>query len=497
MDMREKFLSIFFKRSRLLIIALFVIGFIFCIIPLQRFQENLLKVNSIEDARLYSRAISHFRTIYTREVVLKAQKHGMKITHDYKKDAHAIPLPAAFSMLLGEEIAKDRYGGKVSLYSPYPFSWRKNTGGLTDDFKKAAWSAFLKDPQTDYFRFENENGATYLRYAVPDVMRESCVQCHNTHPQSPKVGWKVGDVRGILEVKRPVTQVNEKATTLFYERMLQLFGFLIIFLIFLYFLLTSLRKKIALLDAQAVLIQNQQQQLVQNSKMSALGEMAGGIAHEINNPLAAINMTVRTMKKQLQKENTDKNSMLQCMNDVEATVARIHKIVMGLRTISRNDPNEKLDSVLLQSIFDDVLSLCAEKIKNSGIELTIDDSEGVLNKLVQCSRIPLSQVIINLIQNAHDAIEEARSDQAKWIKIKLHLNQKLLVVKVIDSGAGIDKAIVDKIFQPFFTTKDIGKGTGIGLSLSKSIIEKQSGRLYYDHTSAKTCFVIEIPQNLS
>ena len=173
-------------------------------------QENVIKSSGLHNAKLYSDAITAFRTIYTSEVISAAEQHGLKVTHDYlgKK---AIPLPATLSIMLGNKIAENGSGVNTNLYSPYPFPWRKKTGGLVDDFRKKAWEHFSNSVAKPYYEFYLDKDKELLRYAVADVMRESCVNCHNTHPASPETNWKVGDVRGILEITLPLRKVISSA----------------------------------------------------------------------------------------------------------------------------------------------------------------------------------------------------------------------------------------------------------------------------------------------
>jgi hypothetical protein len=93
------------------------------------------------------------------------------------------------------------------LYSPFPFSFRKKNVGLKDDFAQKAWEFFKKNPQKPYFRFEEVQGRWSFRYATADLMRPDCVPCHNTHPDSPKRTWKIGEVRGVLEVIHPYESI--------------------------------------------------------------------------------------------------------------------------------------------------------------------------------------------------------------------------------------------------------------------------------------------------
>ncbi|MCZ6890012.1 MAG: DUF3365 domain-containing protein, partial [Gammaproteobacteria bacterium] len=144
-----------------------------------RTQASLVESMALQDAALYSDTLREFRTLYTSEVVEAVLTHGIEVSHDYKSKAGAIPLPATFSMLLGNRIAEHGGGGEMRLYSPYPFPWRQETGGLTDDFNRYAWDSLNENPDESVFRFTEVDGRAVLRYATADVMRKDCVGCHN------------------------------------------------------------------------------------------------------------------------------------------------------------------------------------------------------------------------------------------------------------------------------------------------------------------------------
>lgn len=110
--------------------------------------------------------------------------------------------------------------------------------------------------------------------------------------------------------------------------------------------------------------------------------------------------------------------------------------------------------------------------------------------IVNCRDTQISQVILNLISNAKDAVLPLKE---KWIKVILQQKENKVVLQVVDSGSGISLDIREQIFQPFFTTKDVGNGTGLGLSISNEIIKMHYGRLFIDHTCPNTCFTIELP----
>ena len=154
--------------------------------------SSLINQSALENAALYSQALAEFRTIYTAKVVARLKGQGVTITHDYETRDGAIPLPATLSMELGKRIGEHQSGAETQLYSPYPFPWREESGGLRDGFSKEAWHRLSQDPTEPFYRFEEVEGRTTLRYATADLMRPACVNCHNTHPDTPKNDWKAG-----------------------------------------------------------------------------------------------------------------------------------------------------------------------------------------------------------------------------------------------------------------------------------------------------------------
>lgn len=228
-----------------------------------------------------------------------------------------------------------------------------------------------------------------------------------------------------------------------------------------------------------------QQALIQTAKMTSLGEMAAGIAHEINTPLAII-VSATDQVKELFKNNAKEKAFLR-LEKIQSTALRIAQIVRGLRTFSRSSEEDSSANTHLQQIILDTISLCSEKFKIRGTSL---DFKMHHDPEVLCIPTQLSQVILNLLNNSLDATETLPT---KWVKIDLSGDSTKCFIKITDSGHGISTAIQNKIMQPFFTTKDVGKGTGLGLSISKGIIDSFKGRLFYDTTSPNTCFIIELP----
>lgn len=222
--------------------------------------------------------------------------------------------------------------------------------------------------------------------------------------------------------------------------------------------------------------------MIFTSKMASLGEMAGGIAHEINNPLAIISGKAEQVIKYLQSPEIDREKTIQALEKIEDTSFRISKIIKGLRSFSRAGEMDPSKETLVLELIEETLDLCRERIRSENIELVLDvEKELKLN----CRITQIQQVIINLLNNSLDAIKHL---EERWIRISAGRQGKQIFITITDSGKGIPKELADKIMNPFFTTKEVGKGTGLGLSISKRIMEAHNGRLIYNHDSPNTSF---------
>jgi len=244
-------------------------------------------------------------------------------------------------------------------------------------------------------------------------------------------------------------------------------------------------------------LEDLQQTAIQASKMAALGEMAGGIAHEINNPLSIILCKASILIEEVKTIKTEPPEMRQKIIDdalkIQSTSVRISKIIKGLKTISRNADEDPMEKVMISQIVNDSLELCSDKFTENSILHEINYGDCAV-AVIEGRPAQLSQVLINLLNNSIDALDPLSE---KWIKLELSTTANGVKIIVTDSGQGISKMIVDKLMQPFFTTKGAGKGTGLGLSISKGIIEKHQGKFYYNPDSPHTQFVIELPKSTS
>ena len=167
--------------------------------------EAVVQQYATESAQTHADSVTQFRNFYTQELVPRAVKGGLEITHDYKSRDNALPLPATLTIDLGHYLSKVDGGAQVSLYSGQPFPWRLQERSL-DDFQKQALQHLKDQPNKPFVREEVMDGRRVLRFAQADRMLPNCVACHNSYPGSPRTDWKVGDVRGALEVVLPVSR---------------------------------------------------------------------------------------------------------------------------------------------------------------------------------------------------------------------------------------------------------------------------------------------------
>lgn len=233
-----------------------------------------------------------------------------------------------------------------------------------------------------------------------------------------------------------------------------------------------------------------QVQIVRAAKMSALGEMSSGIAHEINNPLAVILGYAHSLAERAGTGRGSADDTIRLARRQIAMCERISTIVQSLKRFSRESSADPAQTVTVREIVSDTLELCAERFRNFGIELRVPVVADTASSLF-CRPCEVSQVLLNLLMNAFDAVE---SCSTKIIEIGARDWGGFVEISVTDSGPGISPEHQAKIMQPFFTTKPVGRGTGLGLSISKGIAEGHGGDLLFDSSSPRTRFVIRLPK---
>jgi PAS domain S-box-containing protein len=240
-----------------------------------------------------------------------------------------------------------------------------------------------------------------------------------------------------------------------------------------------------------------EQQLIQASKMATLGEMATGVAHELNQPLSVIKTASRFfMKKIRKKEKIADDVLLTMSQEIDSHIDRATKIINHMRQFGRQS-DITLEKVQVNETLRKALEMVGQQLKVRGIEV-IWDLEPDL-PLILADQDRMEQVFINLLINARDAIDEKWRSKMyrkgeKQITLKTESDSQWLSITISDTGPGIPDSIIERIFEPFFTTKKVGQGTGLGLSISYGIIRDLKGSIRaYSRKGKGASFVIKFP----
>jgi len=228
-----------------------------------------------------------------------------------------------------------------------------------------------------------------------------------------------------------------------------------------------------------------QSDLIQAGKLAALGQMSAALSHEFNQPLAAVKAYAENGATLIDRDR---------VGDARDNLSRISSLADRMSTISRHlrnfarEPNQTLGPVLLADVVKDMLEIATPRLKTAGATLDIDIAPPTL--AVRAGMVRLQQVLVNLVSNAADAVED---QQDRRITLTARKKGQKIIITLRDRGPGVPQAIRERIFDPFYSTKGVGKGLGLGLSISYNIIKDFGGRLVVDdHVDGGAVFTVEL-----
>jgi signal transduction histidine kinase len=252
------------------------------------------------------------------------------------------------------------------------------------------------------------------------------------------------------------------------------------------------------------------QRLMQSEKLASLGELAAGVAHEINNPVGYVSSNLHTLQKYLgifdrvldapEVNNSDMAALKQkhkyafirdevhtLMNETLEGLARVKTIIQDLKDFARTNATAYSVAADIHIGLKSTLNIARNQLKNRAeVSLFLGNLP-----MVECSPSQIDQVFLNLIVNAAQAMPEGKLGH---IQIRSDCDEEKVWIEIEDNGQGMPPAVLEKIFDPFFTTKGPGKGTGLGLSVSRSIIQQHGGKLEVHSTvGVGTTFTITLP----
>ena len=229
-----------------------------------------------------------------------------------------------------------------------------------------------------------------------------------------------------------------------------------------------------------------QEQLIQSEKMSAIGQLVSGVAHELNNPLAGISAFAQLLLAEKRFPPDQRTAA----ETIYSEARRASRIVQNLLTFARQHKAEKVPTAINQ-VLDDTLELRGYELRVRGIDVRREYDESIPETMADAHQ--LQQVFLNLITNAEQAMEQ-RDGHHHRLTVRTRRNAEAIRIEVEDTGAGIPANLIERIFNPFFTTKPTGSGTGLGLSISLGIVREHEGRIWAENPpQAGARFVVELP----
>jgi signal transduction histidine kinase len=489
-------------RHPLLVLTALALAGVLLIALFTSYQSRaLMEATALQNAALYSEAIAEFRTLYTSEVVETVRAQGVTVAHDYKDRPGAIPLPATLSMILGERIGTHRSGAHTKLYSAYPFPWRKQDHDrqFEDPFAQRAWEELSQDPSKPYHAFEEVDGHPVLRFATPDRMRPSCIGCHNTHPDSPKRDWALGDVRGVLEVVLPLDESVRQTESTAQLTLALLVVLAAIGLGVLGAGLQTLRRN-ALELTESVRLAREATGRAELARQRAedlarsnldLEQFAYVASHDLREPLRKIRQFGELLESEAGRDLGERATGY--LSRMTGAAGRMDRLISDLLAFARvGSASASFQNVDLGAIAAEVLD---------DLQLQIADADGRVDlealPTVQADPTQMRILLQNLIGNA---LKFQRRDVPPLVRVAAVRSEAdgepVDEISVADNGIGFDESFTERVFEIFGRLHGRSEypGTGIGLAICKKIVERHGGTLSVKSTRGEgACFTFSLP----
>ena len=447
-------------------------------------QERLMRLLLVESAGQYAKALTEFRSLYTDKVVSVARTQGVQISHNLDDSPHALPLPATLTIMLGNRITAANDNTSTRLFSPFPFPWRAQSGGLRDDFDRDAWRYFQQFPDRPYYRFYRESDGDRLRYATADRMRQACIGCHNSHPDSPRRNWQVGDVRGIISVTLPLNRVRQQAEQGLQGSLLLILAVSLIAVTGLYVVIRQLREAAASAHAARDLLEKNNIELAEaNRELTEFNYIA---SHDLQEPLRTLESYTSLLKQDVGEDLSD--DATEDIQFITESTVRMRRLVQDLLILSRTKTQRfKCEVVDLGTCMQTVTDNLQGSIIDTGGKVVWQNLPKVVGDTLQ-----LERVLQNLVANGlkfHDAA-------APMVEVTAQRLNDAWKIAVIDNGIGIDPQYHQQIFTPFKRLHGDREyeGTGIGLASVRKIVERHGGDIGVESKPGDgSCFWFTLP----
>lgn len=530
------------ERVVLVLSVLFGICLLIMAVHVTQIQALLVKAGAFTGADVYMRALKEFRALYTSEVVERLQPMPSAVSHTDQSYVSMIPHPAMMTRMLGERMAAHHRGETTRLYSPYPFPSPNGQGGLQDRFEREAWAYLTAYPDRVFYRFEEKDGQQVLRYATPDIMQEECVHCHNSHPDSPKRDWQVGQVRGILEVRYPVRHWETMAGTTLSDTYGLMGVMAMLWLGGLGLVVTKLRRTAQELEQQverrtaalkSTNVQLEEEIRIRRETEAALREARDQLEQRVTERTAALAEANEGLKREIAERRRAEESIRKLNDDLLRRTAQLeasnkeleafsysvsHDLRAPLRGIDGfsqavlEDYHDKLDdtgrsylqrvraaSQRMAHLIDAMLNLARLTRADLRIEpINLSEiAKAVIQELrrthphrtVACTIAEdlhtkgdphlIRVVLENLLGNAWKFTSERTDAHIEFGRL-IDERKAEISYYVRDNGAGFDMTYVHKLFGAFQRLHAFSEfpGVGIGLATVQRVIQQHGGRVW-------------------
>ena len=501
------FLKIIINKTILTIIFITILLMVYLSVYLPKVTEQNTIDLTIKNSINAVQQIKLTRAYYVEEIVRDIEKFAPQIQFDYEHKG--VDGKIAFPTSLVHELSDiftQNTGMKFQLYSKYPFKIKEDR--VLTPTQKEALEYIEQNDTSIWTKRDVVDGKEVLRVAIADVMtQQACVDCHNYHHDKlwSEGKWKLGDKRGVLEVITPLDEslaannaMKNKILFVIFMAMLILVG---------YYSISLIRREQELLDANELLdikvkeevAKNLQKekQLVQQSRSAVMGDMMAAIIHQWKQPLSIISLNNSAISLQNELKQLDDAFLKSKSQEIKKQIEIMSTTMDDFKNFFK--PSQAVVYDVNESI-DNTLKMVRSIYEKDGIKITVSTSEALMT-LGYTNE--LSQVLINILNNARDAIE-INNSAIKSIAIKTYRQYQYAVITITDCAGGVPEEIIESIFEPYMTTKDQYGGTGIGLDMSNTIIEKVNGSIQVknvitsiDGTQYKGAqFIVRLPLHL-
>jgi signal transduction histidine kinase len=364
-----------------------------------------------------------------------------------------------------------------------------NPNNRADAYEQEILTMFREQNLSHYVEDVEKDGVPYTFYALaPARNKAECMHCHSTPEIAPRdiidiygengFGEKVGDLRSLTAVYTPIHRDHDESTKFF----LLIEGLMLIVFSIIFYIIYHYTKKIKQKD----------ELIAKQSQFAAMGEMIGMIAHQWRQPITGIGMAADNMKLDIELQTVDEKVWGDNLNMITNQIHYLSKTIDDFRNFFR--PNQQPVETHINQLVNDALQIIAKSLENNNISI---DYHFATVPPVKTFKNELLQVVLNLLKNSIDAYNENAIEE-RPIMIAVRDLPESVELTFSDRAGGIDTKIMEKIFDPYFSTKDEKTGTGLGLYMSKLIVEDHlQGTISVDSEKESTTFVITLPKEFT